>query len=441
MTRKLRRAVALLLLAALMLGCVSTEPEAVDLPENTTSAPAAQTDVEAHIAVVREQTEQPTPQATAVPEPETPLPTETPQATAVPEPQTPLPTATPEPESNGRITDDSSFEIYYLDVGQGDAACVICDGRAMLIDGGSSANSRLIYSFLKSHGIDHLDVIIATHADADHVGGLSGALQIATVGTAYCSVRQSDTEAFQDFLKYLNRRNTEITVPSAGDRFSLGSATAVILYPQSGLSFSDNSSVAVRIEYGETSFLFTGDCESEDETAMLSGGLELSSTVLKVAHHGSADATSSRFLQKVRPQYAVISVGGENTYGHPTDTVLAALFEAGVVLYRTDMHGTIRCVSDGVTVTFDTEKEPEFDPYLVAGGYAAFLARQSGASDRSASDDEAPVRYVVNKNTKKFHLPSCPSVNDIKESNKWLFTGTREELIEMGYVPCKRCHP
>lgn len=132
-------------------------------------------------------------------------------------------------EAGATIPTDSTFEVHFIDVGQADAALVLCDGHAMLIDGGNSGDSSLIYSYLKNHGISYLDVVVATHGHEDHVGGLSGALNFASVGKAYCSVTSYDSDAFDDFVKYLGKHNTTITVPKPGDTFQLGSAAVQIV--------------------------------------------------------------------------------------------------------------------------------------------------------------------------------------------------------------------
>ncbi len=342
------------------------------------------------------------------------------------------PTAVPTEIPLPQIPEGSAFEIWFLDVGQGDAACVLCDGEAMLIDGGDRGNSSLMYSFLESHGITHLNSIVATHADADHIGGLSGALQYADAETVYCTQTEGDTKVFENFDKQLQKRGASITIPHAGEQFMLGSASVTFLYPDDGVRLGDNTSLVVRICYGETSFLFMGDCEIDDETRLLASGADLESDVLKVAHHGSSNSTGETFLDRVDPVFAVISVGRDNAYGHPTKEVLSLLKERGVALFRTDLFGTVHCTSDGTNIVFDTEKNNGADPYASAE-----------AVDRTIPTEEPAVRitYVANKNTKKFHRPDCSSVKDIKESNRWDFTGTREELIEMGYVPCKRCNP
>ena len=363
----------------------------------------------------------------------------------------------PETEPTPEMTEDSTFEIFFLDVGQGDAACILCDGHAMMIDGGNNSESSFIYSFLKSHGISYLDCIVATHPDADHIGGLSGALNYADVGAAYCTVTSYDTETFRDLTKYLGRRNRDITVPEPGDTVYLGCAKVTFLYPDAGVTRSDNTSIALRIEYGDTSFFFAGDCENDDETAILSSDYVLQSTVLKVSHHGSRYSTGNAFLNAVSPTYAIISVGGDNTYGHPTDDVLSRLHDKGVVLYRTDIQGDVHCTSDGMYVYFDVERNSDFDTFLAAGGYKNYQEELAAQTEPDTSQETVPdrtipgaddpvetepqVTYIANTNSHKFHYPSCSSVGQMKENNKWYFTGSRDELIELGYEPCKRCNP
>ena len=252
----------------------------------------------------------------------------------------------------------SSFEIHYLDVGQGDAALILCDGEAMLIDGGTAKQSSFIYAYLQKLGITRLEYIVGSHADADHVGGLSGALHYVTsIGEALCTTTEKDTDAFRNFKKFAAELGCEIRVPDAGEHLSLGSADVWILAPEKGVTLSDNTSLVMKVTYGNTAFLFTGDAELEDEADLVEKMPEqLKSTVLKVGHHGSNSSTSYSFLYYVEPEYAVISVGADNDYGHPTENVLSRLEDADVKIYRTDLSGTIICRSDGESVTFETEK-------------------------------------------------------------------------------------
>ena len=250
----------------------------------------------------------------------------------------------------------TGFAVYFIDVGQADGALVVCDGKTMLIDGGNAEDSDLIYSFLKSHDISYLDYIVATHAHEDHVGGLAGALNYAKAGIALCPVTGYDSRPFNNFVKYLDRQGVPITVPQAGETFELGGADVRIVGPTRQYDEPNNMSIVLKITYGETSFLFTGDAEREEEQDILEEGYDISATVLKVGHHGSETSTTYPFLREIMPTYAVISCGEGNNYGHPHDNTLSRLRDADVILYRTDMQGTIACVSNGTTVSFTVER-------------------------------------------------------------------------------------
>ncbi|MBP3803911.1 MAG: MBL fold metallo-hydrolase [Oribacterium sp.] len=254
---------------------------------------------------------------------------------------------------------ESFFEIHFFDVGEADSTLVECDGHRMLIDGGKPSDSQFLYSYMERHGIDYLDYIVCTHAHEDHVGGLAGALNFAKVGIAYAPVTEYDSRAFNSFIKYLSQQEKEITVPKAGEQFTLGSANVIVLAPIDMHLAEDNinnSSIVLHIDYGNTSFTITGDAEEAEEVTILDAGYELSSTVLRVGHHGSQTSTSQAFLTAVKPQYCVISVGKGNQYDHPHEVTLQKIQESGAIVYRTDINGEITCISDGDNVTFITEK-------------------------------------------------------------------------------------
>lgn len=286
----------------------------------------------------------------------------------------------------------SSFAIHFLDVGEGDSSLILCDGHAMLIDGGTSENSSKIYSYLKTQGITYLDYVVCTHPHADHAGGLSGALNYAKVGTALSPVATSDNASFNNFVKYLTRQGVQITVPASGSTYSLGSATFRILGPLSSSENINNKSLVFRMEYGSTSFLFAADAERDEELSILQSNAQLKSTVLKVGHHGSSSSTSYVFLREVQPEYAVISVGVDNEYGHPTEDVLSRLRDAEVTTYRTDLQGDVICTSDGKNVSFHVEQNPHADTLSVQP--VSGTAPSAGSSH--TSDDDC--NYVLNVN-------------------------------------------
>lgn len=379
------------------------------------------------------------PPETQSPETEPPKP-----ETQVPETEPPVIETQP-PETTPvivepTIPENSTFSIHYIDVGQADAALVECDGQYMLIDGGNKGDSSLIYTVLKNADVSKLDIVVATHAHEDHIGGIPGAYNYTSSDITLCPVTNFDTDAFGDFKKYADSEGGGIRVPSVGDIYTLGSASVEIL----GVNSTDdanNCSIVLMVTYGETKFLFTGDAEREAEQVILDSGADLAATVLKVGHHGSEGSTTYPFLREIMPKYAVISVGEDNSYGHPTENTLSRLRDADVKVFRTDMQGDIYCTSDGKTVTMSVEKNANADTLTNPIKVVETEPAQTETPKDDPVQPSAGTDYVLNTNTKKFHYPSCKSVKQMSEQNKSFFTGTRAEVINMGFDPCGNCHP
>lgn len=332
-------------------------------------------------------------------------------------------------EQTAGVMEDGSFTIHFIDVGQADSALVTCDGHYMLIDGGNVDDSDLVYSVLERETNGHLDYVIGTHAHEDHIGGLSGAFEAVTADATFCPVTDYNSKAFRNFKARADERGGGITVPAVGDAFTLGEASVNVVAVNSVPEDTNNTSIVIRIVYGDTSFLFTGDAEQETEEKILESGQDIESTVLKVGHHGSSTSTSQAFLDAVNPTYAVISCGKDNSYGHPHSETLAKLASARVEVFRTDELGDIYCTSDGSEVTFSY------------GEYHKDIETSSAEVEESQQPDTVAETYILNTNSLKFHRPDCSSASQISDANREEYTGTREELIEQGYTPCGYCKP
>lgn len=313
--------------------------------------------------------------------------------------------------------------VHFIDVGQADCSLLECGGQTMLIDGGNAEDSSLVVSYLSNQGIDYLDYVVCTHAHEDHVGGLSGPLNTCTAGQVFAPVTQYDSKVFSNFVKYTEQQGLEVTVPEADSTFALGEAQVTVLGPRKEYEETNDTSIVLRVDYGETSFLFTGDMESTAEKDLLDAGCDLDATVLKVGHHGSSTSSSYVFLREVMPEYAVISVGENNSYGHPNEEVMSRLYDARATVYRTDEQGTVVAFSDGKTVSFTTENDS-----------APIVGRDEAENTKSAES----ITYIGNKNSQVFHRENCSGLP--AEQNRVYFD-SREAAVAEGYTPCGRCDP
>lgn len=267
----------------------------------------------------------------------------------------------------------SDFKVYYINVGQGDASLVMCDGHAMLIDGGPGSQAGTVRSFLEVRNVKHLDYVIATHPDEEHIGGLVGALDYATAGEVLSPVKEDDGASFKELVSCLDRQNVEVTVPKAGDRFSIGGAEVVILGPTELSEEENNNSIILKVSHGDNSFLFAGDAETEEEELVMGSGADVKSLVLMVAHHGNASSTGAGWLDAVRPSFAVISCGEGNGQGCPSQAVLNRIKAGNITLFRTDLQGFLKVYEEDGRLVFRTEQNAEADVFssgTVAGNSA-----------------------------------------------------------------------
>jgi len=247
--------------------------------------------------------------------------------------------------------EENEILVSFLDVGQGDSILVRSRDHAILIDGGEHAQRNAVISYLRSAGVRRLDYVVATHPHSDHIGGLVTVLRQLDVGQVIMPDVTHNTATFERFLEVIENNNIPVIFPAPGDRIQAGIIDFAVLGPpnphpgpQSNLN---NASIILRLEHGQNSFMFTGDAERELENWLVNSGTDLSSSVLKVGHHGSRTSTTEAFLDAVNPRAAVISLGANNTHGHPHREVMDRLNARNILIYRTDQLGTIRMITDG----------------------------------------------------------------------------------------------
>lgn len=345
------------------------------------------------------------------------------------------------------LSQDISAEVHFIDVGQADSILILSGDSAVLIDAGTNSAGESVLEYIKEQGVSKIDYLIGTHPHEDHIGGLDTIIEGLDIGEIIMPRHSSNTQTYEDVLWAAKNKGLKITAAQAGNSFSAGECNFYILAPDGEYNNTNDYSVVLRMTADNVSMLFTGDAEIQSEERMLRSGAQLKSDLLKIGHHGSDTSTSDQFLQAVSPSYAIISVGENNSYGHPSEQTLIKL--SGIELYRTDLMGTIVAkVNDG-EITFSISKgsspaavkPPQTDNIQTTPAQTLPQTQLSPTPSATLNPlaSESPLAiYIGNKNTMKFHLPTCSGLPD--ETNRIIFN-SREEAVQAGMTPCSRCNP
>lgn len=240
--------------------------------------------------------------------------------------------------------------VHYIDVGQGDSELVCCGGRYMLIDAGTPLAGDTVVEYIQDLGIKKLDYVVCTHGHADHCGGLDAVVESFDVDTIFTSPYAGDAASYLRFVETVENAQLTLEVPDQGVQYRLGDARFEFIGPLEDHNNVNDDSLVMRLTYGDTNFLFTGDMTADAEKELIEDGENVKCDVLKVGHHGSSGSSCYQFLYEAEPKIAVISCGRDNDYGHPHEETLGRLKDAGVTVYRTDELGSIVIFSDGITV-------------------------------------------------------------------------------------------
>ncbi|MBI3180958.1 MAG: MBL fold metallo-hydrolase [Myxococcales bacterium] len=379
---------------------------------------------------------------------------------------------------------DGNLHVYFFDVGQGDAALVVSpSGRTVLIDGGPEGAGSYLAHRLPELVKGQIDLVVLTVAHPEHAGGLFQAIRAVGTKRFLHGGQAAADPVTEALLGQLRRRGTPIAQPAPDPAapaqmvaIGLGGAELAILWPRApaeahlsaGARSAEANSVVMRVSHGETSVLLAADAQAETEEYLLGKRLEFRSTLLKVASHGAAMASTADFLAAVQPKAAVLSVGAGNAAGLPARRVVDDLEAQGARVFRTDLDGELHAVSDGQSFALSTERpaagEAPGTVHRFAGARAdagaAFVparkpqppAARRDAKSKPAADGKKdkpgearpPAQkgesgYVASKNSEVFHLPGCRAAKRIAEKNLLTFR-TREEAARERR-PAKDCNP
>ncbi|QVK16749.1 lamin tail domain-containing protein [Mycoplasmatota bacterium] len=269
---------------------------------------------------------------------------------------------TSENTTTGQNSDPMDLEIHFIDVGQADSIYIkLPNDEHVLIDAGNNSDGDLVVDYLEDRGVVTLNHVIGTHPHEDHIGGLDDVINHFNIEDVYLPNKSATTKTFEDVLTAIDAKNLTITrakkgVTLFGEQINDKLLEAVMLSPISeSYSETNDYSPVIKLTYGDTAYIFTGDAETEVEEEILDGGADLHADVLKLGHHGSITSTSEAFLNAISPTIGIISVGEGNKYGHPNQEIIDRLMNNNVQVYRTDEAGTIIVKSNGTKIEVGTK--------------------------------------------------------------------------------------
>lgn len=255
---------------------------------------------------------------------------------------------------------DSQLRIRVMDVGNADCILLQNGDKFALIDAGENDDGDDIVEYLQQIGVERLNLVIATHPDADHIGGMDEVVENFPIDTFLMRYMPEGyaptTKTYENLLTALVEKNVTPVEPQYGDQLAFGDADIHILSGLSEHTETNEQSIVCKIRFGKNSFLMMGDAGKEVEEELLNAGADLHADVLKVGHHGSRHSSTLEFLQEVSPSCALITCGLGNSYGHPHEETVDSLNAVNAKIYRCDVNGAIVLLSDGENITVETEK-------------------------------------------------------------------------------------
>jgi competence protein ComEC len=247
------------------------------------------------------------------------------------------------------VVPPGTLAVHFIDVGEGDSILLDIGENEVLIDGGGKSPG--VVRYIDDYVDGRLEVMVATHPHADHIGGLISVLRAFEVDEIWLNGDTSTSQTYSQFMSAVNSEGAQVFTARRGDTIQAGNLTFNVLHPANLNGSTNDDSIVLSLSYGQIDFLFTGDVEQEAEASMLVQSVVPvpDVEVLKVGHHGSRTASSMQFLQVIKPECAIYMAGQDNSYGHPHEEAIANLCEIGAEIYGTDIHGTVVVTTDGAT--------------------------------------------------------------------------------------------
>ena len=335
----------------------------------------------------------------------------------------------------------SYLKVHYIDVGQGDATLITCDGEAMLIDAGDNTKGEIVCDYLDNQGVDELKYLVLTHPDADHIGGADVVVSNVDIENVFMSTFTKDNKTYDDLMDALDDKKLSWSLPQVGDVNEIGKAFFQIVAPNREYEDANDASIGLMVTYGKTKFLFTGDAEEEAEADILDNGLSLDCDVFQAGHHGSRTSNTKALLEAASPTYVVVSCEENNSYGHPHAEPMNRFRGMGIKLFRTDEQGSLIAQSNGTDITWNSAPTESWQAGEPKGSSSQGQKKQNSSGSNSSSQGSSKVTYVCNTKSKKFHTPDCDSVETMNPESRKDVSSKRKELINQGYSPCKSCNP
>jgi beta-lactamase superfamily II metal-dependent hydrolase len=328
--------------------------------------------------------------------------------------------------------------IHFIDVAQGDAIFIDYGEYEILIDAGVRKYGKIVSDYIRPMVDGPIELVIATHPDADHIAGLIDVISEFDIDTIYYNGEIKDTATYREFYNVASTKNNcELIVPEASTIKIDDFVSLQIIPPIKKYSDTNENSIVAKLTYGDISVLFTGDMEKNSEKDLMSSFTK--ANVLKAAHHGSRTSSTAAFLNIIKPEYVIILCGKDktdgNSYSHPHTTALERYLNLGAIVYGTYRDGTIIMETDGKAYSFSAKTPLTLSD---AGDKKEDGTTTTVTDNISDSQIDGEIKYIGNKSSKKFHYPSCTSVEQIGEKNIINFYNISETA---GYSPCGICKP